>query len=92
MQIACGLLHQTGQYALRRGPWRVLAVLPRALSVVEMRQDRLITAGASMAAMSFIFPPQVSQVSNSILNTRFRRCAHVIAAWRSAGGSSALTA
>jgi len=43
---------------------------------------RLITAGSSMLAMTFIFPPQVSQVSISILNTSFRPCAHVMAAWR----------
>ncbi len=36
---------------------------------------RLITAGSSMVAMTFILPPQVSQVSISILNTRCRRCA-----------------
>ena len=48
MQIACDLLHQTGQHELRRGPWRVLGELPRALVVVEMRQDRLVTARSSM--------------------------------------------
>ena len=50
-------------------------MLPRALAVVEMGQDRLITAGSSMLAMTFIVPPQGSQISISILNTRFRRCA-----------------
>ena len=70
----------------------VLGVLPRALAVVERGQDRLIAAGSSMLAMTFIVPPPVSQVSISILNTCLRRCAHVIAAWRSAGGPSALAA
>ena len=41
MKIACGLLHQTGQYELRRRSWRVLGLLPRALSVIEMRQEAL---------------------------------------------------
>ena len=44
MKIACGLLHQTGQYELRRRSWRVLGLLPRALSVVEMRVDGTGTA------------------------------------------------
>ena len=70
----------------------MLGVLPRALAVVEMRQDRLITAGSSMLAMTFICPPQVAQVSIAILNTRFKRCADVIAAWRAGGGWSALAA
>ena len=52
---------------------------------------RLITAGSSMHAITFICPPQVSQVSMSILNTRFKRCAHVIDAWRLTGDSSVLT-
>jgi hypothetical protein len=38
-----------------------------------------------MQAMILTWPPQVLQVSTSILNTRFRRCAQVIAARRSAG-------
>ena len=67
--------HQAGQYELRRRPWWVLGVLARALAVVEMGQDRLITAGASRLAMTFLVPPPVSQVSISILNTRLRRCA-----------------
>jgi len=36
---------------------------------------RFITAESSMLAMTFIFPPQISQVSTSILKTRFSRCA-----------------
>ena len=38
-----------------------------------------------MQAMILTWPPQVLQVSMSILTTRFRRCAHVIDARRSAG-------
>ena len=41
---------------------------------------RLITVGSSMLAITLTGPPQVSQVSMSILNTRFKRCAQVIAA------------
>ena len=36
---------------------------------------RVITAGSSIAAIIFICQPQVAQVSRSILNTRFSRCA-----------------
>ena len=53
----------------------MLGVLPRALAVVERGQDRLVTAGSSMRAMTFLVRPPVSQVSIAILNTRFRRCA-----------------
>jgi hypothetical protein len=38
-----------------------------------------------MQAMMRIAPPHTEQVSISILNTRFRRCAQVIEAQRSAG-------
>jgi len=38
-----------------------------------------------MRAMILTWPPQVLQVSMSILNTRLRRCAQVMAARRSAG-------
>jgi len=38
-----------------------------------------------MQAMILTWPPQVLQVSMSMLNTRFSRCAQVIAARRSAG-------
>ena len=34
-----------------------------------------------MLAITFIAPPQCAQVSTSILNTRFNRCAHVIETW-----------
>ncbi len=48
-----------------------------------------MTAGSSMHAMIRIAPPQAAQVSMSMPNTRFRRCAQVIAARRSADvGSS----
>ena len=38
-----------------------------------------------MQAMTLAAPPQRLQISMSILKTRFKRCAQVIAAWRSAG-------
>ena len=53
---------------------------------------RLTTAGSSILAITFIGPPQVAQISMSLLNTRCRRCAHVIDAWPLAGGSSARAA
>jgi hypothetical protein len=34
-----------------------------------------------MQAMTFMLPPQTRQVSMSIANTRFKRCAQLIAAW-----------
>jgi hypothetical protein len=49
-----------------------------------------MTSGSSMQATIRADPPQVGQISMSILNTRFRRCAQVIEARRSAAaGSSA---
>ena len=48
----------------------------------------LITSGSSMQAMTFILPPQTLQVSMSISNTRFKRCAQLIAAWRATGVAS----
>ena len=44
-----------------------------------------ITSGSSMQAMIRTAPPQAAQVWMSMPNTLFRRCAHVIAARRSAG-------
>ena len=44
-----------------------------------------ITTGSSMQAMILTAPPQARQVSMSMLNTRFRRCAQVIDARRSLG-------
>ena len=44
-----------------------------------------MTSGSSMQAMILRWPLQVLHVSMSILNTRLRRCAQVIAARRSAG-------
>ncbi len=44
-----------------------------------------ITTGSSMQAMILTAPPQARQVSMSMPNTRFRRCAHVIEARRSPG-------
>jgi hypothetical protein len=43
-----------------------------------------------MQAMTFAVPPHLVQASISMLNTRFKRCAQVMAARRSAGvgGSS----
>ena len=34
-----------------------------------------------MQAMTFMLPPQTRQVSMSISNTRFKRCARLIATW-----------
>ena len=42
-----------------------------------------MTSGSSMLAMTFMAPPQVLQVSMSMLNTRLRRCAQDMAARRS---------
>jgi hypothetical protein len=48
-----------------------------------------MTSASSMHAMIRTAPPQAAQVSMSIPNTRFKRCAQVIAARRSASvGSS----
>ena len=48
-----------------------------------------MTSGSLMQAMIRITPPQAMQLSMSIPKTRFRRCAQVIAARRSAAvGSS----
>jgi len=48
---------------------------------------------SSMQAMTLTAPPQAGQVSISILNTRFKRCAQVIEARRSAAvGSSTVAA
>jgi hypothetical protein len=44
-----------------------------------------ITTGSSTQAMILIAPPQARQVSTSMWNTRFRRCAQVIDARRSRG-------
>ena len=59
-------------------------------SVRQSRCSRifLITAGSSMLAITLTAPPQWSQVSISILNTRFKRCAQVIETWRAGAGSS----
>ena len=52
------------------------------VSAFSFRWSRilLITTGSSMQAMILTGPPQAWQVSMSILNTRFNRCAHVMAA------------
>jgi len=44
-----------------------------------------ITTGSSMQAMILTAAPQARQVSMSMPNTRFRRCAHVIETRRSPG-------
>ena len=44
-----------------------------------------MTSWSSIQAMTLADPPQRLQTSMSILNTRFRRWAQVMAAWRSAG-------
>lgn len=51
-----------------------------------------MTSGSSLQAMIRTVPPQAGQVSMSIPNTRFRRCAQVIAARRSAGVGSSKSA
>jgi len=43
----------------------------------------LMTPASSMLAMTFILPPRCRQISMSTLNTRFKRCAQVMAARRS---------
>ena len=45
-----------------------------------------------MLAITLTAPPQRSQVKMSILNTRFKRCAHVIETWRVGAGSSVVCA
>ena len=40
-----------------------------------------------MQAMTFMLPPQTRQISMSMLNTRFKRCAQLIAAWLAIGVS-----
>ena len=52
----------------------------RAVSTV-----RSMTSWSSIHAMTLADPPQRPQTSMSILNTRFRRWAQVMAVWRSAG-------
>ena len=55
-----------------------------------------ITTGSSMQAIILTWPPQLLQISMSMLKTRFKRCAQVMAARRSAGvlalGASAVRA
>ena len=41
-----------------------------------------------MQAMTFMLPPQTGHVSMSISNTRFKRCAQLIAAWLATGGQA----
>ena len=55
--------------------------VPGARAVIEMRQEAFDHRRVFDQAITFIFPPQVSQISRSLLNTRFKRCAHLIAAW-----------
>jgi hypothetical protein len=51
----------------------------RARFVRQAREDRIDRRRVLMR----IVPPQAVQVSTSMPNTRFRRCAQRIAAWRS---------
>ena len=44
-----------------------------------------------MLAITLTAPPQCSQVSISMLNTRFNRCAHVIETWGAALAVGALS-
>ena len=62
------------------------------MAVSQMRQDAFDHGRIFDAGNHPIGPLQVSQVSMSILNTRFRRSAYVVAALRFLGGSSALPA
>ena len=48
----------------------------------------LITTESSMQTMTFMLPPQTLHISMSILNTRFKLCAELIAAWLATGASS----
>ena len=43
-------------------------------------------------AITFTAPPPCSQVKMSILNTRFKRCAHVVETWHADAGSSLVCA
>ena len=45
-----------------------------------------------MLAITLTAPPPCSQISISILNTRFNRCAHVIDTWRAGAGWLAVSA
>jgi len=58
-----------------------------AAGVLRSRWVRIfsITWGSSMQAMILTAPPQAGQVWMSMPNTRFRRCAQVMAAWRCGG-------
>ena len=93
MGIACGLLQQTGQRALRRTSWRVLGVLPRAWAVVEMRQEaldhrRVVDAGNDLHNPATGFAGLDIDLEYALQTLRLR----LIAAWLSTGGSSAVTA
>ena len=44
--------------------------------------------GSSMLAINRSLPPQRARALISMPNTRFRRCAQVMATWRRVGGSS----
>ena len=48
-----------------------------------------MTSGSSMLAITRSLPPQCRQRSISMAKTRFKRCAQVIARWRSASVLSA---
>jgi hypothetical protein len=61
-----------------RGPAAAAPDLPASDSPT-CRRIRSTTAGSSIAAITFIGPPHRAHRSISIRNTRFSRCAHVIA-------------
>mgnify|MGYP001823145304 CR=1 FL=1 len=65
--------------------------LPQTANLTDLifrRHLDLITSGSSMQAMTFMLPPQTRHVSMSISNTRFKRCAQLIAAWLATGVAS----
>ena len=59
----------------RHGPWGSAACLSRWVRIFS------ITSASSIHAMTRTDPPQAAQVSMSRPKTRFRRCAHVSAAF-----------
>jgi len=65
-KLACGGARHAG----KRAPVPVASLRPRWVRIFSM------TSGSSMQAMILTLPAQLWQVSKSMLNTRFRRCAH----------------
>jgi len=85
---ACVVEFPVEQTALLRYPaWRQPSGFCRGILLVEVSENLLNDHGI-LNAMILTAPPQARQVSMSMLNTRFSRCAQVIAARRSAGVGS----